>query len=176
MSNIDYLIYHGYAPVTLCRVYRQMPTVEYCFIFVAILGTKVEIHFFLQWIDGDNGYWWLSTVCCCEFPAITQWVWQGGLRKPDDCSRSMREMPRGTRKMPTSMREMPRSMKEMPMRVKDARRMADGCSVVHPYYYNNHDTWLQIYFKLQRATDSQGSLVECATTIPIHCMDVARIM
>ncbi len=46
MSNIDYLIYHGYAPVTLCRVYRQMPTVEYCFIFVAILGTKVEIHFF----------------------------------------------------------------------------------------------------------------------------------
>ncbi len=32
------------------------------------------------------------------------------------------------------------SMREMPRRVKDARRMADGCSVVHPYYYAYHDT------------------------------------
>ncbi len=46
--------------------------------------------------------------------------------KPDNCSRSMREMPR--------------SMREIPRRVKDAPKMADGCSVVHPYYYCNHDT------------------------------------
>ncbi len=35
---------------------------------------------------------------------------------------------------------LPRSMGEMPRRVKHARRMVDGCSVVHPYYYCNHDT------------------------------------
>ncbi len=32
-----------------------------------------------------------------------------------------------------------RSIREMPRIVKDARRMADGCSVEHPYYYHNHD-------------------------------------
>ncbi len=52
-------------------------------------------------MDSDNGYWQLSMVHCSEFPAVTQSVWQGGLRKPDgwsrkpdDCSRSMRKMPR----------------------------------------------------------------------------------
>ncbi len=34
---------------------------------------------------------------------------------------------------------LPRSMREMPRRVKDAQRMADGCLVVHPYYYHNYD-------------------------------------
>ncbi len=92
-------------------------------------------------------------VCCSEFPPVTQWVWQGGLRKPDgwsgkpdDCSRSMREMPRDMRVMPRSKREMSRSMREMPRRVKDARRMA--CSIVHRYYYCNHDMWPQINCKL----------------------------
>ncbi len=64
----------------------------------------------------------------------------------------------------------------MPRRVKDARRMADSCSVVHPYYYRNHDTWLQIYGKLLRATDGQGSLVECAMTIPISIRFTLRIL
>ncbi len=48
-------------------------------------------------------------------------------------------MPRGMREMPRIMREMPASMRKMPRRVKDVQRMADGCSVVHPYYYCNHD-------------------------------------
>ncbi len=45
-------------------------------------------------------------------------------------------------------------------RVKDAWRMANGCYVVHPYYYCNPGTWPQIYSKLRRATDGHGSLVE----------------
>ncbi len=105
-------------------------------------------------------------VCCSEFPVVTQLVWKGGLRKsnvssgkPDYCSRSTREMPRG-------MKDMPRSMRKMQRRVKDARIMADGCSVLHPYYYHNHDMWPQIYGKVYRATDGQGSLVECATNMP----------
>ncbi len=44
----------------------------------------------------------------------------------------------------------------------DARRMADGSSIVHSYYYHKHDTWLQIYSKLWRVMDGQGSLVECS--------------
>ncbi len=135
-----------------------MLMVEYCFIFVAILGKKVYIFFFLWWVDGDNSYWQLSTVCCSKFPAVTQHVWKGGLRKsdgwsgkPDGWSRSMREMPRG-------MREIPMSMREMARRVKDARRMADGCSVVHPYYYRNHDTWPQIYGKTTESYGWSGKL------------------
>ncbi len=42
-------------------------------------------------------------------------------------------------------------------RVKDARRMADGCSIVHSYYYHNHDMWPQIYSKLWRAMNDQLS-------------------
>ncbi len=34
---------------------------------------------------------------------------------------------------------LPRIMREMPRRVKDVRRMADGCSIVHPNYYCNYD-------------------------------------
>ncbi len=59
-------------------------------------------------------------------------------------------------------------MREMPRRVNDAWRMSDSCSVVHPYYYCNHDTWPQINCNLQRTTDDQGSLVELTTTIPVH--------
>ncbi len=62
------------------------------------------------------------------------------------------------------------------VRVKDARRMADGCSIMHPYYYRNYDMWPQIYGKLQRGTDGQGSLIECAMTIPINFMDAAQSM
>ncbi len=54
--------------------------------------------------------------------------------------------------------------------------MAYGCSVVHLYYYGNHDMWPQIYGKLQMATGSQGSLVESAMSIPVHFMDAAQSM
>ncbi len=82
--------------------------------------------------------------------AVIYGIWQGGLckpdgwsGKPDDCSRSMREMPR-------RMQNLSRG------------------SVVHPYYYHNHNIWPQIYGKLRRDTDGQGNLVECTTNIPIH--------
>ncbi len=60
-------------------------------------------------------------------------------------------------------------------RFQGGSRKADGCSIVHPYYYRNHDTWSQIYGKLWRAKDDQGSLVECTTTILIHFTDAAQI-
>ncbi len=141
------------APVTHCHVYWRMPTVEDCFIFIAILGKKVGIYIFLRWVDGDNGFWWLSMVCCSEYPTATQWVGQGGLRKPDRWSGIVQgawgrcqgawERCQGTRG--TAKEGLPWG------RYQGGSRMLEGwqvCSVVHPYYYCDHNTWPQIYGKL----------------------------
>ncbi len=129
------------------------------------VGWKKQKHF-LWWVVGDNGYWWLSTICCSKFPIVRQWVRPGGLcksfsvwGKADDCSRSTRKMSRSTQNL-----------------LRGSQMLDGGCSVVHPYYYCNHNMWPQIYSKLLRAMDGLGSLVECTTTIPIHFIDAAQSM
>ncbi len=42
--------------------------------------------------------------------------------------------------------------------VMDSQRMADSYSVVHLYYYHDHNTWLQIYSKLRRGYGCSGKL------------------
>ncbi len=139
------------ATVTHGRFYSWMPMVEHCFIFVAILGKKSwYIYCFLWWVEGDNGYWGLSTYTAANF----QWLHNEFGRV--DYVNLMNDQ------------GLFKKHKEMPKRVNDARRITGDCSIVHPYYYHKHDTWSQMNSNLHRATDGQGSLVECATTIPFH--------
>ncbi len=92
-----------------------MPMVNsFCF-SIAILGKKST--FVLWWVDVHNGYWLLSIVCCSKMPVVNKIVWQGGLRKHDDYSRSMREMPRSAHNL-LSVSWM-------------LNGWSDGCSIVH---------------------------------------------
>ncbi len=118
-----------------------MPTVENCFIFVAILGKKVDIYFFLQGVD-------LTTVIGCYLRYVAanfQWLYNefgrvGYVNLTDDegLFKEHEGDAKGGEGDAKEHMGLPRGMREMRRGVKEGRWMANDCSIVHPYYYHNH--------------------------------------
>ncbi len=93
---------------------------------------KVDIYFFLWWVDGNHGYWRLFTVCCSEFPAVTELVWQGGLRRPDGWSGIVQGAWGGCQGAWEITKEHLRDAKEGQGCSKDGRQLFRSASVLLP--------------------------------------------